>query len=154
MCPECQSIVALGIQICPECGYIWPWEPPVRKQTIKADTLAPFDPEANKPAIYNVTNVHYRLHQKAGKPDSMRVDYQCGMRMISDWVCLEHGGFAGRKACRWWSDHGGTAPIPDTTVAALERSEELRMPEAIEVIVDGKYDRVKRVHFQPQEKQQ
>jgi DNA repair protein RadD len=150
-CPECKSIVALGVKQCPECGYLWPWEPPTRSQTRKAETLAPFDPNAHKPRVYVVDSVHYREHNKPGKPTSLRVDYQCGMRMISDWVCLEHGGYATRKACDWWQRNGGAAPIPYTTAEALKRAGELDDPVAIEVVDDGKYERVRRVLFETEE---
>ena len=151
VCPECNSIVSLGINLCPECGYIWPWKPPVRKQTERASDMDPFDPDADKPRVMAVKSMHFRIHEKEGRPDSMRVDFQCGMRIISEWVCIEHHGFAGRKACRWWATYGGSAPIPTTVDEAIDRQNELRVPQAIEVIDDGKYERVARPLFEPQQ---
>ena len=153
VCPECQSIVALGVRMCPECGYLWPWEPPVRTQTKQASAAAPFDPDANKPRLLPVRMVHFFSHKKEDKPDSMRVIYQCGMLMVSEWVCIEHSGYPGRKACRWWMDHGGHAPIPTTVGEALGRQDELRTPQAIEVVDDGKYQRVARAVFEHAEEE-
>jgi DNA repair protein RadD len=149
-CPECDSIVSASLPICPDCGYIWPWKPRVIEHAPNASGLDPFDPEANKPKTYLVQRVTFRRHTKANKPDSLRVDYTCGMRIFSDWVCLEHDGFARRKAVRWWTDAGGVVPVPDTVNDALRRQHEIRQPHAIEVVPDGDYDRVRRLLFDPQ----
>jgi DNA repair protein RadD len=48
---------------------------------------------------YTVHDVHYSVHVKRGAgenaPKSLRVDYKIGWRRWkSEWVCLEHAGFA------------------------------------------------------------
>lgn len=150
VCPKCASIVALGVRTCPDCEYAWPWEPPVRTQTVRAADLDPFDPSANEPRVLDVRSMYFRRHEKEGKPDSLRVDFMCGMRVISTWVCIEHEGFAGRKAGRWWFEYGGSAPIPDTVTDAIARQGEIRMPQAIEVVDDGDFERVNRPLFRPE----
>ena len=147
VCPDCASIVALGVKMCPECGYLWPWEPPVRSQTRRAGDEDPFDPDANKPRVMKVSSMHFRRHEKEDRPDSLRVTFHCWMRVISECVCIEHEGYAVRKAARWWMDYGGCAPIPMSVDEAIERQGEIRCPAEIEVVDDGKYERVARPLF-------
>jgi DNA repair protein RadD len=73
----------------------------------------------------------------------LRVDYQCGMRRFSEYVCLEHEGFARRKAEQWWRRLVGPGDVPTSAVAAAAWLAErpLRVRQ-IEVQPDGKYERV------------
>lgn len=144
VCPQCQSIVLLGVDACPDCGFVFPKREVAAAHDRQASELAPYDPDANKPRVYEVDSWFFRRHQKDGRPDSLRVDYFCGTRTLSEWVCLEHPGFAGKKAARWWTGHRGLPPIPATIDDALQRTEELRAPDAIEVVADGEFDRVHR----------
>lgn len=144
VCPKCQSIILLGTRICPDCGHQWP-DPEIRIEHERvAAWESPFDPEANKPRIMKVSSWFFRKHEKTGKPPSLRVDFHCGMRTITSWVCLEHEGFARVKAFKWWTTYHGAAPVPMTVADAIQRQHELRMPEKIEVVDDGRYERVRR----------
>ena len=136
VCPTCSTILLLGTATCPECGHEWPAAAMRREHARVASWLSPVDMDADKPKTYDVDSWHFRRHEKEGKPDSLRVDHMCGVKTVSEWVCLEHGGFAGRKATRWWTGHRGLPPIPTTIEEALGRAEELAMPLAIEVTVD------------------
>jgi DNA repair protein RadD len=60
--------------------------------------------------------------------DTMRVDYVCepidrqgnlAGETIREWVCLEHEGFAHRKACQWWGAHSEAA-VPGNIAEGLE----------------------------------
>ena len=57
----------------------------------------------NRINVYPIERVSYAIHSKIGKPESLRVDYWHGLRVVcSEWVCFEHDGFAGAKAAQWW----------------------------------------------------
>lgn len=146
-CPECQTIVAMGLRMCPECGFFFEFKPREVTHERRASTFRPFDPDANKPRSYAVKRRTLRRHQKIGKPDSLRVDYSCGMRIFSEWVCFEHSGFAKRKALEWWQRMGGNTPFPDTVTEVLRRQHELRQPTTIEIVADGEFDRIRRHLF-------
>jgi DNA repair protein RadD len=45
----------------------------------------------------DVDAVEYALHQKDGKPDSVKVTYVCGMVRQSEWLCPDHGGYAASR---------------------------------------------------------
>ena len=63
----------------------------------------------------------------------MTVTYLCGMLAFKQWVCLEHEGFARRKAMSWWMTYAGTT-VPETVQDALHRQVEIRKPVTITVL--------------------
>jgi DNA repair protein RadD len=155
VCPACQSYVAAACRTCPICGFEFPPPESHEAHDRTASDLKPMDWDAPKPRRLDVTSVFYRLHEKVGKPPSLRVDYLCGMRTFSEWICLQHGGYAQTKAERWWLGHtkDHTRPIPGTVLEALERKRELRCPASIDVIkeeADGKFERVVRCYWPEQ----
>ena len=100
-----------------------------------------------------VRDVDYRRHRKPGAPDSLRVDYLVGAKVVSEWVCVEHTGYAREKAVAWWELRGASPP-PDTLDEALARTEELRPPTEAVLVRDGKYHRIKRLRFAQPAKEQ
>ncbi|GAG06401.1 unnamed protein product, partial [marine sediment metagenome] len=60
----------------------------------------------SKPMWHEVLRIHYYAHHKKEKPTSLRVDYVIDMfgDTISEWVCVNHDGFAGMKAKTWLED--------------------------------------------------
>jgi len=104
LCPECGSQNPTGITNCLDCGFEFP--PPERiKHGIEA-SHAPIlsSQRVSQVHRYPVDKVTYNRHVKPGSPDSMRVEYWAGLRVVAkEWVCFEHPGFAGEKARKWWS---------------------------------------------------
>lgn len=83
-------------------------------------------------------------HGKDGKPDTMRVDYFCGIRRFSTWVCFEHApkSYPRRKAEDWWTGHGGQGPAPSKIADALSVAPDLRLPRFIKVWVNTRYPEI------------
>jgi DNA repair protein RadD len=109
LCPDCGSRNATAALVCVDCGHQFP-EPDRVNHNARASAAAILSSQLPAEHTYQVSNVTYRLHQKEGKPDSLRVDYWSGIRMVaSEWICFEHGGFAAAKAQSWW--HKRTAWI-------------------------------------------
>ena len=144
-CPKCQSIVFAGTSECPDCGYRWPPTPIAIDQT--ATTLPVMS--MNAPSEwFKVNSVSYRLHKKAGSPDSMRVEYRCGIALHSEWVCFDHKGYPHDKALRWWQRRmTGPGILPKSTADAIEKSESLRKPTEIKVRKNGKYTEIVEFRF-------
>ncbi len=76
----------------------------------------------------------------------MRVEYRTGFRhWQSEWICLEHTGYARHKAEAWWKKRSGE-PVPDTAEEAVAIAEEggLAQTLAIQVksVAGEKYDRI------------
>ncbi len=66
-CPECQSIIAAGYAICPDCGFIFP--PPERRNheaTASAEGILSGEITTT---VHQVQDVYYAVHHKRGAPD-------------------------------------------------------------------------------------
>jgi DNA repair protein RadD len=121
-CPECQAVIAAGFASCPQCGFIFP--PPERQK---------HDGQASEEGIlsgqvtttkYPVHEVRYGVHFKRGAdedaPRTLRVDYRVGWNEYkSEWICLEHSGYARGKAVAWWKRRSPD-PVPDSIERAVE----------------------------------
>jgi DNA repair protein RadD len=124
-CPECNSVVAAGYAFCPICGFMFP--PPDRQkhdaQASEASILSG-QMECNE---YQVRDVIYSVHTKrdapADAPKTLRVNYRLGLNQWhSEYICLEHQGFARAKAIQWWRERSPD-PVPDTAERAVEIAE-------------------------------
>jgi DNA repair protein RadD len=136
-CDQCGEQVPAGAAICPACGFEFP---PTEKEVRSASQAAIMSSQLRQRInTYPVTRVTYATHSKEGKPPSLRVDYHSGMRrIVSEWVCIEHTGFAGEKARNWWRKRK-EGPIPSRTADALEVADGLRQPLTITVNESGQY---------------
>lgn len=143
-CPVCESIVFAGRRECPDCGHVFP--PPEVKISAKA-VVAPILSTQAQMQWIDVTGVNYRLHEKAGSPPSLRVDYQCGLARHSEWVCFQHTGYPREKAVGWWNRRAPNQPPPMTVADALARCAGLPHPVAIQVKPVGKYTEISAVRF-------
>lgn len=91
---------------------------------------------------FEVQRVMYHRHQKKDRPPMIKVSYFCGLQMFSEWICLEHGGFAANKARAWWRERMGVMIAPPTTDEALKYMSRLREPKRIRVWTNKKYPEV------------
>ena len=137
-CPECEEIVALAVTECPCCGYEFPAKAKI-KHAAQADSAEILSNGRAPSDWLEVEDVEYRKHIK--ETPSLRVSYQCGYDTFSEWICLEHKGYARAKAEQWWRVLAGTG-IPGTVDEALSRQDELAWPSHIRVAPDGKYWRI------------
>jgi DNA repair protein RadD len=121
-CPECHALIAAGYAVCPECGHEFP--PPGRaKHAAKASDAGILSGQVTV-ETFRVHDVMFSVHTKRGAgnnaPKSLRVDYKIGWhRWKSEWVCLEHDGYARQKAVVWWKKRS-KEPVPATAAEAVE----------------------------------
>ena len=104
------------------------------------------------PQKWSVEGVKMQLwtNKKTGSR-TLRVDYDGVMwgdegnlthEVISEWVCLEHDGFAGRKAAEWWRKRCRTpAETIDEAVELWQRGA-VATPTAISAKREGRFWRV------------
>jgi len=141
-CPNCYSIVAAGSLECPDCGHQFPEREPKHERTAYAGAVMSHQDQPQWVAVDSVT---YHRHRKAGKPDSVRVEYQCGLRVYRDWWLPEHKGVARTSTIKKLWRLG--VACPDTTDELLEVAEGLPQPVQILIRPDGKYERVESVYL-------
>ena len=143
-CPHCDSLQSLAALICEDCGYVWPVEAPKPRHDETADDTPILSTEASAliPEDVPVLRWEVRRHEKFGAPDSMRVVYFAGLMTYPEWVTFEHPGFARRKAERWWRQHGGAEPIPETVDDGMARFGELIRPDVIQTRRSGRWHEI------------
>ena len=142
-CPGCRSVIFAGFRYCPDCNHEFP--PP--QSEIKPSASSKSIISHGESFWLEVEKIAYSRHTKIGKPDSLRVDYyESFFSWYSEWVCLEHGGFAARRARRWWKKRGGDPEVMKIG-EALRAAAGLKQPSHVFVQEDGKYWRVVRYRF-------
>lgn len=151
-CPSCREIVGTATRVCPRCGFDFP--PPERAKLAPEALMAPVMSREKVPAKwYDITTVEYSRHtpKDSAKRPTFRVDYKYHFqRIATEWICIEHDGFAQEKARSWWADHLG-GQFPRSIDEALDRADSLEKPTAIALEPDGQYERVvnRRFHDAP-----
>lgn len=146
-CPGCQSILWIGARQCPDCGHEFPEPEPKIEKRASTEAIMNLTAEDD---WRQVADMSFRRHVK-GDTASLRVEYlvaQTGIRgvshrVVSEFVCLEHGGFPRQKAVQWWHRMAGTSP-PDTVAEAIARIGEVRVPEEAVIRKEGEFWRITR----------
>jgi len=100
-CPKCDLLVYPAIKICPECSHEFKFEHHLQS----ADVVKVI--EDGKDHWIEVDRVTYTKHSNYGSPSSVKVSYHYGNKSISEYVCVEHAGFAKHKADHWIKYRGG-----------------------------------------------
>jgi len=106
VCPKCQEVVPIAAEACFECGYDFPEPEKKERHGAEASSAAILSDEIDTTehdVEYMTFGVHVKRNADETAPRTMRVTYWIGDYPIADeWVCVEHEGFAGRKAASWW----------------------------------------------------
>lgn len=142
-CPECLEIIAKIAEVCPACGH--EFEKP--KHAGSADET-PILSQDESPEERAVRQVSYAVHRKRDAPEdaprTMRVDYVVDLgEKVSEWVCVEHDGFAREKAMAWWGARSYDPFPKDADHAVLmANAGSLAQPDTITTKKDGKWTRV------------
>lgn len=148
-CPGCMALLATAIRVCPDCGHEFP-EPVVE--------LAPVPVQApvlsTEPDWRDVNGVSFSVNipRDPSKRTTLRVDYLDGFRtVVSEWVCLEHDGYARAKAEAWWHERCLPEPVPTDVIEAHTLLDSLDprplTPDAVLIMPDGKYERIAAIRW-------
>lgn len=146
MCPSCEEEVAVAVRVC-SCGFEFPGRE--AKFGEQSDTESKI---LSEPEYFEVKSAHFAVHQKRNDENArptMRVDYTCVRddgnmdETISEWVCIEHDGFALKKAKAWWDSHS-QYEFPPSVEAAVEwaRLGCVGVPKSIKAQKEGRFWRI------------
>lgn len=148
VCPSCFEINHAGARRCIKCGMEFPQKPKIFKATSESII--------EKAVKRKVKSVSYqRWRGKDGKPDTLMAEYEIEpddkggkfdapvTRRVREWICLEHEGYAGKKAREWWQS-ASLQEFPSSIDEALEIINVIGLADPYEITVkkDGKYDKV------------
>jgi len=152
LCPSCGSQNPTGRLTCSSCGHAFP--PPERiVHGAEASSAAVLSGQTGKLKTVEVDGVSYHRHLKPDAPDSVRVEYRDGLRVVArEWVAFSSSNqFARRKAEDWWTRRSVIEEIPGSTDDALEwlayDKSILKTPSALVLSKDGKYDSIVEYKF-------
>ena len=144
LCPECGAAMYAGATECPECGHLMPRDPEKKLTPRASEAQALSD---DRPVRREVAGISFAVHRKVGKPDSLRVEYDCGLQIVRQWICPNHGDYARYKAQKWWA-RMVAADMPDSIEEAVEVARaHVRKPVAIWTRISGKFEEVVRVEL-------
>lgn len=152
-CGSCGDIFSRAVRVCPHCGWSIPIqeieraEAEEREKRLHEEEVSRREILGRQPEECKVDDVSVFRHKKDGAPDSIRVEYRCGLSVFREWVCLDHPGYARQKAMKWWADRFGWGKAADITVdKALEDmflgQQLANITESITVVRNGKYTEI------------
>jgi DNA repair protein RadD len=140
-CPECLEALPAGCGICFVCGHKF------EREQARHGAEANASDAMSGEEVFDVKSVEYHKHHKGGDVTTrptLKVWYDTGtMYGVSEWVCIEHDGYARTKACAWWRDRiDGDTPMSVDDALAIAPG--LKVPKRIAIRMEGKYPRVTR----------
>lgn len=110
------------------------------KDEASTDELIKIDEPIVK--VFKVDSVTIDRHEKTGSPPMMKMSYYCGYKSFSEYVCVQHTNFAGRKARKWWGERTDE-PMPATTTEAIAiAASVLAAPTHIRVWTNKQYPEI------------
>lgn len=139
-CPNCQSLVHVSVRLCPDCGYKFKFQ-----HGLVSNGKAFVVIDEGGTAWLSVKGAKYSINDRPGSPRSIKVTYDCGDKDISEWVCIEHKGFAKCKADNWVDYRGGTEC--KTVYDFMEQKDKLSVPKRIKATKRGKYHLITDAQF-------
>lgn len=144
LCGSCATYNHASVTHCAYCGAEFTFQVKI-KQTAASDEL--LRGEAPLVEVFKVDHITYSTHEKAGRPPMMKVTYYCGLRSFSEYVCIQHDGFAQRKARQWWRERTDTVdafgvPFPSSTELAIARAHILKPATHLRIWVNKQYPEI------------
>jgi DNA repair protein RadD len=156
-CPECEEVVHAAIHICPACNYEWPVE--VARHETKASDAAPISEPPEWRTVDRIEVCEWEKRGDSEAPLTLCVTYVCGATRVRQWVCVEHTGYALKKALVWldkalmpgWSIgmhelqtwlYTNGEPYARATAAQIAETDCLRTPSTILVDFSAKWPNV------------
>ncbi len=143
-CPNCGCQWHIKVKICDACGHKFKFQEKIKPNAGYHDVVQ-YTPEK----WFKVSKVRYKIHNKVGMPDSLKVTYSCGLSTFSEYICLDHGGYAGHKASYWVRNRWvlGSVDLPLDVRDLYYRSQNLREPNEILIDSSSKFPSIKDATF-------
>lgn len=140
ICESCCTYNHARATHCINCGIEFKFATKIVHQADTSELIR----TTEKPVVevFDVQNVVYYRHEKAGVPPMIKATYWCGLKMFSEYVCLQHGGLAGNMAKDWWKRRFPNQATPATTDEALQHIKNAKPPRQIMVHTNKRYPEI------------
>tara|TARA_R110001632_G_scaffold79803_1_gene178496 strand:+ start:3294 stop:4877 length:1584 start_codon:yes stop_codon:yes gene_type:complete len=148
-CKQCSNQFNKRLGQCPSCGWEIPKQERKQMERLEEVEKKIHNAFAAKGELFasqkdvKVTSYSVRVHRKLGKPDSVRIDFLCGLTTISHWVTVEHKGYARDKAKHWLNSM--SLPFYDSCTEMIkdERFQsKLETIKTLSINTSGKYPEI------------
>ena len=142
-CDACPAIVHASLRFCPKCGHEFTFEVKIATTASSADLI-----KQDLPVMidFKVDTITYTIHKKKGAKDMIKVSYYCGIKMFTEYLCVEHKGPAKTRAQDWWNFRTSgsiDSRMPSTSINALYMCNKIIKPTtSIRVWVNKRYPEV------------
>lgn len=140
-CPKCESILAPAVRTCPDCKHEFEFAHGLSDAPYEEISL-----EDGKHKWLEVHGVRYELAYRPAAPTMVKVIYNCSGNAISEFICIEHTGYAGHKARHWIKFRGGQRMHCAKDV--IDNQDMLRVPSRIKVKKQSKYFSISESKFE------
>lgn len=143
LCENCKCWNHASARVCAFCGAEFKFQTKL-KQAASTEELI----KADLPVMetYSVDHITYSIYEKESKPPMVKVNYYCGLRKFTQFICFQHEGFARRKAVEWWHERC-ELQCPDTSETALTLAKSLRIATHLRVWINKKYPEIMKCCF-------
>jgi DNA repair protein RadD len=145
VCDACGVYNHASVRFCVNCGHEFPRQVKIVNSASTDVLIAANASAAPVTETFKVDRVTYTRYDKADRPPSIKISYYCGLRVFHGYLCLEHEGFARKKARDLWRERTDIPP-PDTTAEAFELLNGLRTPTHVRIWLKSgqthKYDEI------------
>lgn len=141
ICPNCGVYNHTSVRHCEMCQYEFEFNSNLE---VTADSAAPMRIDEPKDIrTYEVSHVTNTIHRKKGSKPSIKVTYflKDTVNTVSEYVMLEHSGFAKQKSVNWWKKRSDIEP-PVTTADAMVLFPYLKVPKSVDIWVNAKYPEI------------
>jgi DNA repair protein RadD len=115
ICPNCDLLCHTTVKFCPACNWKFDFKQKItasaeaqlnilrREQGVRLAEIEKASRESLKKvkAWVPVSDVQYAIHEKPGKPSSLKVTYTAGIQQFQEWITLDHSGFNRSRSLNW-----------------------------------------------------
>jgi DNA repair protein RadD len=145
ICEACGVYNHASVRFCMNCGNEFPRQVKIAHSAGTDVLIASSASTMPVVDVFKVDKVTYARHDKTDRPPSIKISYYCGLRVFHGYLCLEHEGFARKKARDLWRERSDTPP-PETTSEAFELLGSIKVPTGVRVWLKSgqthKYDEI------------
>ena len=141
-CPNCKAYCHPKAKVCPVCNWTFKFEVKIRDKAAEVNVV-----KKDFIGWVDVDRIAYKVHRKIGKPNSLKVTYDCGGFFFSEWVCIDHPGYPGDKAREWVKDRYPGKNKPSNLEALFADKDNLKVPTRIVLDNTGIFAEVLQTDF-------
>ncbi|KQP93332.1 helicase [Methylobacterium sp. Leaf113] len=151
-CPGCGALIALNASTCEACWVEPDGEEAGPSHEASADDAHPIlsnpGPARTSATWEPIADWSFAARPRSGFPDDLAVTFHLhDGRHHQIVIGLAQAGYPREKAVQWWRHLGGGRDAPMTAADALEQTDALTRPEAIEIWPNGRLTEAVRYRF-------